>query len=64
VIPGFKEADTEDAACSDELIVVSREAIAIALVKLADIMNFRVTVVDPLLEIADFAFRGETAEYA
>jgi hypothetical protein len=38
---------------SDELIVVGREAIAIALAKLGKMMNFRVTVVDPLLEITD-----------
>lgn len=37
-----------------ELIVVGRDAVAQALAKLARVMEFRVTVVDPLLRLEDF----------
>jgi molybdenum cofactor cytidylyltransferase len=41
-----------------ELIVVGRDALAAALVKLGEVLQFSVTVVDPLLTIADFPGAG------
>ena len=52
VIPGLEESDAE-ASLRGDLIVVGRDAIVMALMKLGSLMNFRVTVVDPLFEIAD-----------
>jgi molybdenum cofactor cytidylyltransferase len=49
MIPGLEES----ASRSDELIVVGGQAVAIALVKLGKLLNFTVTVVDPLLQISD-----------
>jgi molybdenum cofactor cytidylyltransferase len=48
VIPGLEESGPR----SDDLIVVGWQAVAIALVKLGKLLNFTVTVVDPLLEIS------------
>jgi molybdenum cofactor cytidylyltransferase len=48
-IPGLEESSPR----SDDLIVVGCQAVAIALVKLGRLLNFTVTVVDPLLEISD-----------
>jgi xanthine dehydrogenase accessory factor len=50
VIPGLEESSPR----SDDLIVVGCQAVAIALVKLGKLLNFTVTVVDPLLEISAF----------
>lgn len=49
VIPGLEEPRPR----SDHLIVVGGQAVAVALVKLGKLLNFTVTVVDPLLEISD-----------
>jgi molybdenum cofactor cytidylyltransferase len=54
VIPGLEEPRV-DPAKSDELIVVGWEPVAISLVKLGMLLNFRVTVVDPLLGISDLS---------
>jgi len=51
VIPGFEET-AEDLLRGDELIIVGWGPVADALVKLGTLFNFRVTVVDPLLEIS------------
>jgi molybdenum cofactor cytidylyltransferase len=47
-IPGPEDSDPS----GDELIVVGSEQVAIALVKLGQLLKFTVTVVDPLLEIS------------
>lgn len=47
-IPGMKEPDAPTR--TDELIVVGWEPVAAALVKLGQMFNFGVTVIDPLLE--------------
>ena len=47
-IPGMKEPDA--AMRTDELIVVGWEPVAAALVKLGQMFNFGVTVIDPLVE--------------
>jgi molybdenum cofactor cytidylyltransferase len=52
VIPGLVESGSEDSQRADELIIVGSEQVAIALAKLGQLLNFIVTVVDPLLEIA------------
>ena len=52
VIPGEEEPGIEVPPKS-ELIVVGSEPVAISLVKLGKLLNFMVTVVDPLLEISD-----------
>jgi len=52
VIPGVEESGAEDPTRSGELIVVGWEPVAISLVKLGKLLNFSVTVVDPLLEIS------------
>jgi molybdenum cofactor cytidylyltransferase len=52
VIPGLVESGIEDSQRADELIIVGSEQVAIALAKLGQLLNFIVTVVDPLLEIA------------
>ena len=49
MIPGLEES----ASRSDELIIVGGQAVAIALMKLGKLLNFTVTVVDPLLQISD-----------
>jgi molybdenum cofactor cytidylyltransferase len=56
VIPGLEGPGAEDSPKSDELgelIVVGWEPVAISVVKLGTLLNFRVTVVDPRLEISD-----------
>jgi molybdenum cofactor cytidylyltransferase len=53
VIPGLEKSGAEDPPKNDELIVVGWEPVAISLVKLGKLLNFTVTVVDPLLEISD-----------
>jgi molybdenum cofactor cytidylyltransferase len=52
VIPGLVESGVEDSQRADELIIVGSEQVAIALAKLGQLLNFIVTVVDPLLEIS------------
>jgi molybdenum cofactor cytidylyltransferase len=52
VIPGLVESGIEDSQRADELIIVGSEQVAIALAKLGQLLNFIVTVVDPLLEIS------------
>jgi molybdenum cofactor cytidylyltransferase len=52
-IPGLEESGTEDLIRNDELIVVGWEPVAIWLVRFGKLLNFAVTVVDPLLEITD-----------
>ena len=52
VIQGLEESGAEDSPRGDELIIVGSGEIAIALVKLGQLLNFAVTVVDPLLEIS------------
>jgi molybdenum cofactor cytidylyltransferase len=71
-IPGLKEPDA--AMCTDELIVVGWEPVAAALVKLGQMFNFGVIVIDPLVEssalpervrlmnILDFSLVPGTAE--
>lgn len=51
-IPVPEDAGAEDAARGGELIVVGWEQVAIALVKLGQLLKFTVTVVDPLLEVS------------
>jgi xanthine/CO dehydrogenase XdhC/CoxF family maturation factor len=53
VIPGWEESGAEDLPKNDELIVVGWEPVAISLVNLGKLLNFTVTIVDPLLEISD-----------
>jgi len=53
LIPRLEGSGVEDLPSTDELIVVGWEPIAISLVKLGKLLNFMVTVVDPLLEISD-----------
>jgi len=43
-----------DAAAWPELVIVGHEPVAVALARLAALLNFSVTAVDPLLGIADF----------
>jgi molybdenum cofactor cytidylyltransferase len=52
VIPGLEGPGVEAPPKGDELIVVGWEPVAISLVKLGKLLNFTVTVVDPLLEIS------------
>jgi len=42
-------------AAAPELVVVGRDPVAQALVKLGSLMKFRVTIVDPFLRLAEFA---------
>ena len=51
-IPVPEDTGVEDAARCDELIVVGWEQVAIAVVKLGQLLKFTVTVVDPLLEVS------------
>jgi molybdenum cofactor cytidylyltransferase len=53
LIPGLIPGLEESRLRSDDLIVVGGQAVAIALVRLGKLLNFTVTVVDPLLEISD-----------
>ena len=56
VISGLEGGGAEDSPKSDELgelIVVGWKPVAISVVKLGTMLNFRVTVVDPLVEISD-----------
>src|SRR5258708_1702757 len=53
LIPALQESGIGDPPRSDELIIVGWEPVAISLVKLAKLLNFTVTVVDPLLELSD-----------
>lgn len=50
LIPGLEESGAEDPTRTDELVVVGWEPVAISLVKLGKLLNFTVTVVDPLLK--------------
>jgi molybdenum cofactor cytidylyltransferase len=52
-IPGLAESRVEDALRSEALIVAGWGPVASALVKLGQLLDFAVTVVDPLLEISD-----------
>jgi xanthine/CO dehydrogenase XdhC/CoxF family maturation factor len=49
----LKEPGTEGQPARDELIVVGWEPVTFALVKLGRLLNFRVTVVDPLVRAAE-----------
>src|SRR5580704_7195586 len=51
-IPVLEDTGVEDPSRGDELIVVGREQIAMALVKLGQLLKFTLTVVDPLLEVS------------
>jgi len=51
-IPVLENTGVEDPSRGDELIVVGREQVAMALVKLGQLLKFTVTVVDPLLEVS------------
>ena len=51
-IPGLEESGAEDSPRRDELIIVGWDSVAIALVNFGQLLNFRVTVVDPLVEIS------------
>jgi molybdenum cofactor cytidylyltransferase len=46
-------ADQQDSAVQPELMIVGREPVGIALAKIARLMNFSVTVVDPLLTLLE-----------
>ncbi len=50
---GVSEGAAVDAAKS-ELVIIGREALAVALAKFARLLQFSVTIVDPLLELRDF----------
>ena len=52
VVPSLEDSGVEDPSHGDQLIVVGYEQVAIAVVKLGQLLNFMVTVVDPLLEIS------------
>jgi len=56
--PGLEEPRPEEASRKEELIVAGWGPAASALVKLGQLLNFTVTVVDPLLEIADLPSRA------
>jgi molybdenum cofactor cytidylyltransferase len=51
-IPGLEESGAKDPPRRDELIIVGWEPVAIALANFGQLLNFRVTVVDPLVEIS------------
>ncbi len=51
-LPVMETAETSLAE-SPDLVVVGREGVAAAIVKLARVLEFRVTVVDPLLRLAE-----------
>src|SRR6202040_540620 len=44
---------TDSTSSQPELIIVGRDALAVALAKLGQLLGFTVTVVDPLLDAAD-----------
>jgi len=52
-LDGRDISDAGDLPRGRELIIVGREAVAIALAKLGKLLHFTVTVVDPLLKISD-----------
>jgi molybdenum cofactor cytidylyltransferase len=52
-LEGREISSAGDSSEGQELIVVGREPVAIALIKLAKILRFTVTVVDPLLKTSD-----------
>jgi len=51
--PGMEASRTEEASHRDELIVAGWGPVARALVKLGQLLNFTVTVVDPLVQFHD-----------
>jgi molybdenum cofactor cytidylyltransferase len=50
---GREIPDTVDSAPGRELVIVGREPVALALVKLGKLLHFTVTVVDPLVKSSD-----------
>ena len=51
----MERTDLKDRQVSPELVIVGRDAMAIALAKLARVLRFTVTVVDPFLTIDEFS---------
>ena len=52
-MPGLEDSGVENLSRRDELIVVGREQVAMALVNLGQLLKFTVTIVDPLLEVSE-----------